>query len=113
VLMIVVAAGQVWKAVTTNFLDDEKQGEMSALARKWVVVIGIVGYFARMVVFGLIGVFLVKAAWQFDPKAAVGVDGALRRVQQAPYGPGLLTVVAAGLIVFALYSFTDARYRRL
>jgi Domain of Unknown Function (DUF1206) len=113
VMLVVVAAGQVWKAVTTDFIQDAKTEEMSGLVRKWIVAIGVVGYLARMVVFGLVGVFLVDAAVRYDPDAAVGVDGALRRVQQAPYGPGLLTAVAVGLIVFALYSFSDARYRRL
>lgn len=113
VLMLVLALGQVWKVVTTDFLDDDKTGEMSALARAWVVGVNVVGYVARGVVFGLIGFFLVKAAVTFQPKDAVGLDGALQKVEQAPYGPALLTIVAIGLIVFALASFTDARYRRL
>ena len=81
--------------------------------RRWIVAIGVVGQVARGIVFALIGVFLVKAAVEYDPHSAVGVDGALRRLQHAPYGSAVLAVVAAGLIVFALYSFSDARYRRL
>jgi hypothetical protein len=113
VVLLVVAVGQIWKAASTDFVDDEKTEEMSTLVRRWLVAIGVLGYLARMVVFGLIGYFLLDAAIDFDPKKAVGVDGALRRVQHAPYGPALLTVVAVGLIVFALYSFSDARFRRL
>lgn len=112
-VFIVIAAVQAWKGVSRDFLDDAKQGEMSPAVRRWIVGIGVVGHVARAVVFALIGIFLVKTAVEFDPHAAVGVDGALRRVQQAPSGTALLTVVAVGLIVFALYSFSDARYRRL
>ena len=36
--------------------------------KAWIGWIGLVGYLARMVVFGLVGIFLVKAAHGFDPK---------------------------------------------
>ena len=66
-----------------------------------------------MVVFGLVGIFLVKAAVDFDPNKAVGLDGALAKLEQNSYGPYLLGIVAAGLIAFAIFSFSDARYRRI
>jgi hypothetical protein len=81
--------------------------------RTWIGRIGLVGHLARMVVFGLVGVFLIKAAIDFNPQKAVGVDGALAMLQHNSYGPFLLGIVAAGLIAFALYSLSDARYRRI
>jgi hypothetical protein len=66
-----------------------------------------------MVVFGLIGYFLVKAAIDYDPDKAIGLDGALATLGQSSYGPALLGIVAAGLIGFALYSVLDARYRKV
>jgi len=86
---------------------------MSPGVRKWIGRLGTVGYLARMVVFGLIGVFLVKAAIDYNPSAAVGLDGALAKLANQSYGSVLLGVVAAGLITFALYSLSDARYRRI
>jgi hypothetical protein len=82
-------------------------------ARKWVSWIGSFGYAARMVVFGLIGIFLIKAALDFNPAKAVGVDGALAKLSNSSHGSWLLGIVAFGLVAFALYSFTDARYRRI
>lgn len=76
-------------------------------------MIGTFGLLARMVVFVLVGVFLIKAAVQYDPRKAVGIDGALAKLANSPQGPLLLGVVAAGLIAFAIYSFSDARYRRI
>ena len=67
---------------------------------------------ARSVVFALIGFGLVKAAIDYDPKEAVGLDGALRKLADSSFGPLLLGIVAAGLIGFALYSIADARYRQ-
>ena len=66
-----------------------------------------------MVVFGLAGAFLVKAALEYDPKAAVGIDGALAKLLQQPTAKLFLGLVAAGLIAFAVYSCSDARYRRI
>jgi hypothetical protein len=66
-----------------------------------------------MIVFGLIGVFLIKAAIEYNPKAAIGLDGALRKLAAQTYGPILLGIVATGLVAFALYSLSDARYRRI
>ena len=63
--------------------------------------------------FGLVGVFLIKAALDFEPNKAVGIDGALAKLSNSSQGPFLLGIVAAGLIAFAIYSFSDARYRRI
>jgi hypothetical protein len=64
-------------------------------------------------VFGLIGYFVLKTAIEFNPHEAVGLDGALGRVHHESFGPVLLGLAAAGLLVFAVYSLFEARYRRL
>jgi hypothetical protein len=66
-----------------------------------------------MIAFGLIGIFVLKAAIDYAPKKAVGLDGALAKIAHHSYGPLLLGVVAAGLFAFGLYSIADARYRRI
>jgi hypothetical protein len=86
---------------------------MSAKVRTWIEWIGCFGHLARMTVFGLVGVFLIKAAIDYSPNQAVGLDGALAKIAHASYGPVLLGIVAAGLIAFAVYSLSDARYRRI
>jgi Domain of Unknown Function (DUF1206) len=113
VVMIGVALYQGYRGVTQKFLDDSKTEEMSPRVRKWIGRVGTIGHLARMVVFGLIGVFLVKAAIDYNPKTAVGVDGALAKLANQSYGSVLLGIVAAGLIAFAFYSLSDARYRRI
>ena len=49
--------------------------------------IGVVGHLARMVAFGLIGVFVVKAAVDYAPEKAVGLDGALSRLAHQTLRP--------------------------
>ena len=108
-----VALFQGYRGLTKDFLEDAKTEHMGRATRAWIGWIGLVGYLARMVVFALVGVFLLRAAVDFNPKDAVGLDGALAKLLEQPYGPVLLGVVAAGLIAFAIYSWSDARYRRI
>ena len=111
--MIGIGLYQGYRALSKDFLDDSKTEEMSRAARRWIEWIGTFGYLARMVVFGLVGVFLIKAAVDFNPAKAVGLDGALAKLANASYGPYALGIVAAGLIAFGLYSLSDARYHRI
>jgi hypothetical protein len=112
-VMIGIALYQGQRGVSQSFLEDSKTGEMSPQVRRWIGRLGTVGHLARMIVFGLIGIFLIKAAVDYNAHAAVGLDGALAKIVHRPYGPFALGVVAAGLIAFAIYSLTDARYRKI
>jgi Domain of Unknown Function (DUF1206) len=53
------------------------------------------------------------AAARYQPGQAKGVDATLRVFASTPLGPWLLVVVAAGLVIFGLYSFCEACWRRL
>jgi hypothetical protein len=113
VLTIGIALYQGYRGITKDFLKDSKVEEMKPGVKTWISRVGMIGHLARMVVFGLIGIFLVKAAIDYNPKQAVGLDGALAKLTHYSYGPFLLGVVAAGLIAFAIYSLSDARYRKI
>ena len=69
------------------------------------------GHLARAVVFSLIGIFVVKAALDYNPRDAIGIDGALQKLAHASYGPYLLGVTAAGLVCYGVFCLVDARYR--
>lgn len=113
VVLIAIALYQGYRGLTQKFLEDSKTEEMSPGVRRWITRAGTVGHLARMVVFGLIGIFFVKAAIDFNPNKAVGLDGALNKIVHHSYGPLLLGIVSAGLIIFGAYSLSDARYRRI
>jgi len=112
-VLIGVAAYQAYKGLGKKFLEDAKTGEMSEGVRKGYTALGVFGHVARAVIFGLIGYGLIKAAIDYNPKEAVGLDGALRQLADSSYGPALLGLVAAGLSGFAIYSMADARYRKV
>ena len=112
-IMIGVAAYQAYKGLARKFLEDAKTGEMSEAVEKAYTALGIFGHVARAVIFALIGYGLIKAAVDYNAKEAIGLDGALRELADASYGPALLGLVAVGLAGFAAYSIVDARYRKV
>jgi hypothetical protein len=112
-ILIGVALFQGYKGVSKKFLHDSNTRDMSREVKRAFTAIGVFGHLARMVVFGLIGYGLVKAAVDYNPSSAIGLDGALNKLLHNSYGPFLLGVVAAGLIGFALYSIADARYAKI
>jgi hypothetical protein len=113
--VVIVAAGlyQLYKAYKADFRNELKAGEMSTRAKTWAVRSGRLGYAARGVVFGVIGVFLAQAALQTDPDEARGLGGALETLARQPFGPFLLGTVAIGLVVYGVFMFVMARYRRI
>jgi hypothetical protein len=112
-VMIGVAAYQGYRAATQGFLDDLELARMSENEKRTATTLGTAGHAARSVVFALIGVFLVKAALEYDPSEAIGVDGALKKLVGQPYGAVLLGLVAAGLFLYGFYCVIEARYRKL
>jgi Domain of Unknown Function (DUF1206) len=112
---VIVGAGfyQLYKAYEADFRDELETGEMSAREKKWTTRSGRLGYAARGVVFGVIGVFLVQAALQTDPDEARGLGGALETLARQPLGPYILGAVAIGLVAYGVFMFVMARYRRI
>jgi hypothetical protein len=111
--LIAISAYQVYTALSDDFAADNKTGEMSSPARRIFLVLGRTGLTARALVFALVGYFLVRTAIDYKPSSGLGVDGALSQVHRLPLGPWLLGLVAAGLLVFAVFSLFEARYKRL
>jgi hypothetical protein len=103
----------VYRGVTRKFRERLKRHEMGRGVERGAVASGVAGHVARGVVFSLVGVFLAKAAIEYDPAEAIGIDGALRKLVEQPAGPLLLGAVAAGLVAYALYCLVEARYRRI
>lgn len=102
-----------WRGLSGKFRKRLKSLEMGPALRAWVRGVGTVGNVARMLIALMIGVFLIAAARSDNPDQAVGIDGALKRLADRAYGPTLLVVVALGLAAYGIYSFAEARYRRV
>lgn len=111
--LIVLGAVLAWRGVEKKFEEKLKTGEMSSWQRHWLPKLGVAGHVARGAIVSLIGVFFVQAALEFDADEAVGVDGALHKLAGQAYGPVALVLVAVGLACFGLFSFVEARWRRM
>jgi uncharacterized protein DUF1206 len=109
--IIGAALWNLYCGIAMKFEDKWRKAEMSNAERRWGGRAGLVGHLARAVVFGLVGLFVIKAAVDFDPKDAIGLDGALEKLAAAGYGPYLLGLTAAGLLCYGVFCFVDARYR--
>ncbi|MGP3535277.1 DUF1206 domain-containing protein [Microbacterium sp. RD1] len=75
--------------------------------------VGVVGFVAKGVALGIIGVLLVIAAVRVDPDTAGGLDGAVEALLRLPYGPLLGAAVGVGFLFYAVFTVFRARFARL
>ncbi|MGZ4165204.1 MAG: DUF1206 domain-containing protein [Solirubrobacteraceae bacterium] len=113
--LVVIGVGvyQGYKGLARKFEEESNVEQMAPRTRTAFATLGVTGYVARAITFLLIGYGVVKAALDYSPKSAVGLDGALQKLAHASAGPLLLGIVALGFIAFALYSIADARYHKV
>jgi hypothetical protein len=105
-----ILAYQAWRK---DFLKHLQLGTAGPTARRVVERLGQIGGIARGIVFAVAGIFLFVAGVQANPGQAKGVDSTLRAFAATPLGPWLLVLVAAGLVVFGLFSWCEARWRKV
>jgi hypothetical protein len=109
----VVAVGiyTLIRGVTGGFMKDI---DLPAAPDRWeplIETLGRVGYVAKGIAFGLVGVLLWRAATSADVSTATGLEGAMTAIAGvAAAGPWLLTGVAVGFAAFGLYALARARY---
>jgi hypothetical protein len=109
-VMIGIGVQHVYKGVTKRFLKQIDLAEASPSVTQLITRSGQAGFPAKGVALGIVGGLLVWAAITFDPSKARGLDGALRTILSAPGGQALLTIVALGIVAFAVFCFARARY---
>jgi hypothetical protein len=109
--VVAVGAYTLVRGLTGGFMKDV---DLPAAPDRWeplIEGIGRVGYVAKGIAFGLVGVLLWRAGTSADVSTATGLHGALAAIADvAAAGPWLLTGVAAGFGAFGLYALARARY---
>ena len=111
--VIVFGLYQIYKGLRAKFRKRLKLGQMSFAKKTWATLSGRIGYAARGVVFCVVGSFLVRAALDYNPSQARGIDGVLDALARPPFGPWVMGVVAVGLILYGIYMLVESRYRRI
>lgn len=100
----------VYRAYTDKFakhINAEGRGGETGAAYLWF---GKAGYTAKGVTFGIVGVLFLYAGLTHEAKKSGGLDQALHKVLQQPFGPFLLVLIAVGLACYGLFCFARARH---
>lgn len=103
-VLLVAGLNQLRLAGTCSFLY-RLDGRAQASLVKWL---GRIGYAARGIIFLLVGLLIGQAALDGQSDEAVGMEQALDLLS----GP-VLYAVAAGLILFGLFSIIEGLFRRI
>ncbi|HEY7593642.1 MAG TPA: DUF1206 domain-containing protein [Actinophytocola sp.] len=109
VAIIAVAIATAVKGFSKSFLEDLDMTDLPRGSQQWVRRLGVFGYVAKGVTFGIVGVLICVAGFNHDPKEAGGLDAALKTLAAQPFGTVLLCIVALGLAAFGVYCFAAAK----
>lgn len=110
VVIICIGGALVWRGWTEKFLrklDAKGQGGDEGRAYTWL---GKAGYIAKGVALAIVGVLFVYAAVTHDPEKSGGLDVALRKLLDQPFGAPLLVAIAVGIACYGLFCFAWARH---
>jgi len=108
-----IGVGLLIYGVTRKFEKHLKTGQMTAQMRRISRRLGVAGYTAKGLAYGIAGVLLLTAAIQYDPDQARGLDATLHTLAAQSYGPWLLALTAAGIAAYGLFAIVESRYRKV
>lgn len=103
VALLVVA----WRESYLKKLDGEGKSGSSGTTYKWL---GKIGYVAKGISLGVVGILFLYAAFTHEAKKSGGLDQALVTVLDQPFGPFLLVAIGLGFAAFGLFCFAQARH---
>ncbi|WP_044338319.1 DUF1206 domain-containing protein [Rossellomorea aquimaris] len=112
-IIIGYALYEIHKAYTEKYTNKFKRHEMSE--KEWELgrKTGKLGLYSRGTVFLLIGYFFIQTAITADPDKTQGLDGALSKIAQQPFGQWLLGIVAVGLFLYGVFQMLKGKNRHM
>jgi hypothetical protein len=99
-----------YRGWTEKFLEHLDRRGRSGEAGQAYKLFGKVGYVAKGIAIGVIGVLFEYAAVDHSAKKAGGLDQALHKVLHQPFGPVLLCAISVGVGAYGLFCFARARH---
>lgn len=107
-LAVIGYAGyQIYKGFEKKFME-----KISGGTDPKIVKLGQVGWIARGVAFGVLGILVVIAGFKSQPEKARGLDAALKTLASQPFGKWILIVVALGLAAYGVFQLVTAKDRK-
>lgn len=98
---------RAWTEKFREHLNAEGTSGEAGQAYLWF---GKAGYMAKGVSFLVIGGLFGYAAWTHHAKKSGGLDQALHKVLQQPFGQVLLVILALGIACYGLFCFARAKH---
>lgn len=80
---------------------------------RWIDTLGVTGHIAKGAALLLTGLLFVIAAAKHSPEESTGLDGSLKALRDHPFGPYLLTAIAAGFIAYGIFALLRSRFGRM
>ncbi len=109
-IIVGIGIGQIYIALSEKFL---KRLNLPSDKKRPLCLISKFGLISRGIVFAIVGWLFMRAALHADSSEAKGVKGAWVFLFDQPFGRGLVFTIAVGLIAFAVYGVTEARYKEI
>lgn len=108
--ILVVAGFLIHRGLTDGFLKKMKGSGRTGYdgtAYKWA---GRVGYTAKGVSLGIVGVLFGYAAITHESKKSGGLDAALTKVLDQPFGPVVIVLIGLGFACYGIFCFAWSRH---
>jgi type IV secretory pathway VirB2 component (pilin) len=96
-----------WTEKFAEHLDTEGKLGYSGAA---YLLLGKFGHIAKGVALAIVGILLCYAGIAHEPGKSGGLDEALTKVLQQPFGPVLLILIGIGIACYGLFCFARARH---
>ena len=105
-----VGVALVWRGWKEKFRSKLDVDGRTGRDGRAYVLFGKAGYIAKGFALMIVGGLFLYAAWTHDPKKSGGLDQALSKLLEQPFGAPMLVAVAVGIGCYGLFCFAWARH---
>ncbi len=104
------AANYAWRGWTEKFAEHlDTEGKLGYSGAGYLLL-GKVGHIAKGIAFAIVGGLFVYAGITHESGKSGGLDVALQKVLQQPFGQVLLIAIGVGIGCYGLFCFARARH---
>jgi hypothetical protein len=110
VAIIGYAGNVAWRGWAEKFAEHlDTEGKLGTSGATYLVI-GKLGHIAKGLALAVVGGLFVYAGATHQAKESGGLDEALQKVLEQPFGPVLLVAIAVGIACYGLFCFARARH---
>jgi hypothetical protein len=100
----------VYRGLSESFVEHLSGKGSSGADGRAYVLLGKVGYVGKGIALLPVAGLFIWAAWAHDPQKSGGLDQALTKVLQQPFGSPVVFAMGVGLACYGLFAFAWARH---